>query len=348
MRDDVRVAIIGAGYWGSTLLRAFANTERISISTVCDAHLEPLQTVKHRYPAASLETSLENVLRDATIDAVIVATPPSSHFTLAQAALVAGKHVWVEKPLALRYADGQRLVAIAREMGRVLFVDETFLYDPLVEQARLWIASGAIGRPYHVSLERTGMGRIRRDSNVWWNSAPHDVSVLCYVLNSCVNQISVTGHAFLQPGIEDVAWASLQLERDVSAHLYLHWLFPEKKAPLMIVGERGMLHYEGRFEKRTLTRYIYRMGAAADHEVNWENVIPIEQYEMVEEINGDQREPLALACAAFRDSILRGSEAPSSGEHALHTLAVLDAGAQSLAQNGAWIDISLASEKAKR
>jgi UDP-2-acetamido-3-amino-2,3-dideoxy-glucuronate N-acetyltransferase len=339
MRDDVRVAIIGAGYWGSTLLRAFTNTEGIFIKTVCDTHLEALKTVKSRYPAVSLETSLENVLRDTASHAIIVATPPSSHFAIAQAALLAGKHVWVEKPLALRYTDGQRLVTIAREMERVLFVDETFVYDPLVEQARSWIASGAIGRPYHVSLERTGMGRIRRDSNVWWNSAPHDVSVLRYVLNSCVNKISVTGHAFLQSGIEDVVWASLQLERDVSAHLYLHWLFPEKKAPLMIVGESGMLHYEGRFEKRSLTRYEYRLGAAADNDGNRTNVIPIEQYEMVEEINGDQREPLALACAAFREHIRRGIVTPSSGEHTLHTLAVLEAGAQSLTQHGTWIDI---------
>lgn len=346
MPSDIRVAVIGAGYWGSTLLRTFADANGISIATVCDTRLEALQAVKQRYPSIALTTSLENVLRDSTIDAVVVATPPSSHFVLAQAVLMAGKHVWVEKPLTLRYAEGQRLVVTARERGRVLFVDETFLYDPLIAQARVWVASGAIGRPYHASLERTGMGRIRRDSNVWWNSAPHDVSVLRYVLNAYVHKIAVTGHAFLQPGIEDVVWASFQLEHGVSAHLYLHWLLPEKKAPLIVVGERGMLHYEGRFEKRALTRYAYRLGATADRDVNQANVIPIEQHEIVETILGDQREPLALACAAFRDQILEKIETPSSGEHALHTLAVLDAGARSLAQKSAWIDIPFAGEKA--
>jgi predicted dehydrogenase len=339
MGDEVRVAIIGVGYWGTNLLRTFADTAGISIKTVCETRPELLQTVKSRYPAVSLETSLENVLRDPAIDAIVVATPPSSHFTLAFAALTADKHVWVEKPLALRYADGQRLVTTARARDRVLFVDETFLYDPLVERARAWIASGAIGRPYHVSLERTGMGRIRRDSNVWWNSAPHDVSVLHYVMNSRVSKIAVTGHAFLQPGIEDAVWASLQLEHGVSTHLYLHWLSPEKKASLMVVGEHGMLGYEGRFEKRALTRYAYRLGAIASDDVNLANVIPIEQSEMVEEIKGDQREPLALACVAFRENILRSTVTPSSGERLLHTLAVLEAGARSLVQNGAWIDI---------
>jgi predicted dehydrogenase len=339
MHDEVGIAVVGAGYWGSTLIRTFANTEGIVLKTVCDTRLDALQAVQGRYPDVSLETSLEKILCNSRITAVVVATPPASHFAIAQAALSAGKHVWVEKPLALHYEEGKSLAVLAHEQKRVLFVDETFLYDPLVEQARAWVAAGVIGRPYHVSLERTGLGRIRRDSNVWWNSAPHDVSLLRYVLNSRVRKIAATGQAFLQPGIEDVVWASLQLEHGVSAHLYLHWLFPEKKAPLVIVGERGMIGYEGRFEKRALTRYAYRLGTVADDDITRANVIPIEQSNVVEECKGDQREPLSLACVAFREQILRGTMAPSSGEQALHTLAVLDAGARSLALHGAWMEI---------
>jgi predicted dehydrogenase len=282
---------------------------------------------------------LDNILHDPTIDAIVVATPPASHFAIAHAALRAGKHVWVEKPLALRYVDGQQLVALARKNRLALFVDETFLYDPLIQQVRSFLAAGVIGRIHHVSLERTGMGRIRRDSNVWWNSAPHDVAILRYILDSRVSAISATGHAFLQPGIEDVVWASLRLECGVSAHVYLHWLFPEKKAPLMIVGEHGMLGYEGRFEKRSLRRYVYRLGVSDAKDTGRENVLPIEHSEIVEEIRGDRTEPLAFACGAFRDTILANTEAPSSGAHALHTLAVLEAGARSLMQNGAWIKV---------
>ncbi len=156
------------------------------------------------------------------------------------------------------------------------------------------------------------------------------------------HRISATGHAFLQPGIEDAVWASLQLDNGVSAHIYLNWLFSEKKAPLTVVGERGMIQYEGRFEKRALTRYEYRLGpmtAATPEEISGANLIPIERSEVVEVIHGDQTEPLLHACAAFRESILTGEPAPSCGERSLRTLAVLEAGAWSLAQGGIWGEV---------
>lgn len=345
MKHDIRVAVVGAGYWGTNVLRVFHATAGFTLAAVCDMRPEALRAARARYPHVTTESALSAVLRDPTIDAVVVATPLASHVAVTEAALRAEKHVWVEKPLALKCADGQRLVALAREQRRALFVDETFLYDPLVEQLRLWLASGAIGKPHHVTLERTGMGRIRRDSNVWWNSAPHDVSILHYVLNARVRTIAVTGQAFVQPGIEDVVWASLQMEESVSAHIHLHWLFPEKKAPLTIVGEHGMLRYEGRFEQRRLTRYDYRLGAVALDGDTPANVIPIERHEVVEEVRGDAVEPLVRAGLAFREMIRTGVPAPSSGARSLRTLAVLEAGAQSLAQGGTWIEVLAVDER---
>jgi hypothetical protein len=183
------------------------------------------------------------------------------------------------------------------------------------------------------------MGRIRRDSNVWWNSAPHDVSILYYLLDTPVTQVSATGHAFVQPGIEDVVWATLHLAGDISAHIYLSWLCPEKKASLMVVGEHGMLGYEGRFGQRKLTRYGYRLGQRPETKPETlarANLIPIDNYEIIEEITDDHCEPLALACAAFQESILTGQPAPSSGERSLRTVAALDAGARSLTRHGYW------------
>ncbi|MBI3246586.1 MAG: Gfo/Idh/MocA family oxidoreductase [Deltaproteobacteria bacterium] len=347
MKHKIRVAVVGVGYWGANVLRAFHATDGFVLTTVCDTRPEALRAAWARYPQVTAEPSLSAVLRDPTIEAVVVATPPASHVAMAEAALHAGKHVWVEKPLALKYTDGQRLVALAREQRRALFVDETFLYDPLVERLRSSLASGAIGKPHHVTLERTGMGRIRRDSNVWWNSAPHDVSILHYVLNARVRAIAVTGQAFVQPGIEDVVWASLQMEEGISAHIHLHWLFPEKKAPLTIVGEYGMLRYEGRFEQRRLTRYDYRLGSVAPDGDMLANVIPIERHEVVEEMSGDAVEPLTRACLAFRETIRTGVPAPSSGEQSLRTLAVLEAGAQSLAQGGTWIEVPAIAARGK-
>lgn len=340
MKDPIRVAVVGAGYWGANLLRVFHATEGFALAAACDARPAALLAAQARYPHVAVDTSTTTILRDPRIDALAIATPPASHAALVELALNAGKHVWVEKPLALSFTEGQRLVALARERQRALFVDETFLYDPLVERLRTALASGAIGKPRQITLERTGMGRIRRDSNVWWNSAPHDVSLLRYVVDARVRAVSAIGQAFLQPGIEDVVWATLQLVPDVTAHLHLHWLFPEKKAPLTLVGETGMLRYEGRFEQRRLTRYAYRLGANASGGDFSANVIPIERHEVVEEIAGDQAEPLSRACLAFGEMLRSGVSAPSSGEHSLRNLAVLEAGARSLARNGEWVEVT--------
>jgi predicted dehydrogenase len=342
MPTGIRTAVIGAGYWGTNLIRTLQSTDGLWLTAVCDSRPETLQAVKARYPQVALMTSWADVLSDQSVDAVVLATPPATHFRLAQAALAAGKHTWVEKPLALHYPEGQQLVTLAHKTRRTLFVDETFLYDPLVQKARVLIAAGSLGKIYHIALERTGMGRIRRDSNVWWNSAPHDGSLLRYLLDSTVTSLSATGHAFLQAGIEDVVWASLRLDNGVSAHLYLNWLFPEKKASLTVVGERGMICYEGRFEKRALTRYEYRLGpvtAATPLELFCTNLIPVEQSEVVEVIRDDRTEPLLSAGAAFLNSILTGEPAPSCGQQSLQTLAVLEAGTQSLARGGAWIEV---------
>jgi UDP-2-acetamido-3-amino-2,3-dideoxy-glucuronate N-acetyltransferase len=339
MRTEIHAAVIGAGYWGANLIRVLHNTDGMWLKAVCDARPEILQEVKAGYPQTAFTPSYDHILRDQNIEAVLLATPPATHYQLARAALAAGKHVWVEKPLAFAYDEGRELVALARARQRMLFVDETFLYDPLVQQARAIIATGGLGKIYHVSSVRTGMGRIRRDSNVWWNSAPHDLSVLHYLLDVPVVRVSATGHAFLQAEIEDVVWAALRLAGDISAHVYLSWLFPEKKASLVVVGEHGMIEYEGRFGQRRLTRHEYRLGhisATSLEEVARANLIPIENSTVVQVIQGDRTEPLLLACAAFRDSIMSGEPAPSSGEYSLRTLAALEAGAHSLAQHGTW------------
>jgi len=349
MRSEISVAVVGAGYWGVNLLRVIQATDGMWLRTVCDEQPDILQQVKTRYPQVALTPSYEQVLCDPNIEAVFLATPPATHYQLACAALEAGKHVWVEKPLALAYDEGRKLVALAQERQRRLFVDETFVYDPLLAQARTLITTGDLGKIYHVSLERTGMGRIRRDSNVWWNSAPHDLSILHYLLDTPALRVSATGHAFLQPGIEDVVWTTLHLAGDISAHVYLSWLCPEKKATVMVVGEHGMLGYEGRFGQRRLTRYSYRLGQipeAVPEALARANLIPIEKYEVIEEITEDRCEPLALACAAFRESILTGQPAPSSGEFSLRTVAALDAGARSLTQQGQWNTVPDASPSA--
>jgi predicted dehydrogenase len=232
----------------------------------------------------------------------------------------------VEKPLAMRASEARDLVDSARRRGLTLFVDETFLYDPLLQRAKAWIDAGRLGRLYHLSFERLGMGRIRRDSDVWWNSAPHDLSILCYLVPNRVEQVRLDGFTYLQPGIADMAVATLRLAGGVSAHLYLSWLSPLKVASIVVVGSHGMLHYEGRFGQRALRFFEYEVTNPA---AVTDNVVPIPRFEATETIRGGQEEPLELAAAAFVAAVAQGAPAPSAGEYSQRVVELLEAGAGS-------------------
>jgi predicted dehydrogenase len=319
----LRIGIIGAGYWGEKLLRVFRSTGGMHVQAVYDRNATRRAAVAG---TCTVVDSAEALLHRDDVDAVAVATPPSTHYALARAVLRAGKHCWVEKPLAMRGAEARELVDIARRRQRTLFVDETFLYDPLLQQAKAWIDTGRLGRLYHLSFERLGMGRVRRDSDVWWNSAPHDLAVLLYLVPAAVQRVHVDGFHYLQPELADFAVATLVLTGGVSAHVYLSWLSPLKVASIVVVGSAGMLHYEGRFEQRALRYFDY---AVADPASVTENVVRITRFEPTETVPGGPDEPLALAAAAFVESVRTGRPAPSAGEHSQRVVELLEAGARS-------------------
>jgi len=316
----LRVGIIGAGYWGEELLRVFRNLDGVQVQAVCDVDVTRRTAVDGEIQFFG-DTS--DMLKGRNTDAVLVATPPSTHYALAREVIAAGKHCWVEKPLALRAAEARELVQAARQQRTTLFVDETFLYDPLLQQAKSWIDTGRLGRLYHLSFERLGMGRIRRDSNVWWNSAPHDLSILRYLVPAAVEQVHVDAFSYLQNGIADMTVGTVKLAGGVSAHIYLSWLSPLKVASIVVVGSKGMLHYEGRFGKRALQLFDYTV---ADPATVTDNVVPIPAFAATETITGGSEEPLALAAQAFVTSIRDGIPAPSAGEYSQKVVELLEAG----------------------
>jgi len=244
---------------------------------------------------------------------------------MALAALRAGKHVWVEKPLALSAAHGRELVDAARDAGRVLFVDETFLYDPLVREMKRLIEAGALGPVFHLTFERLGMGRIRRDSDVWWNSAPHDLSILFYLVPRPVTVIRLHRHAHLQPGIADVALCDVELEGGVSAHIHLSWLHPEKTAKVIVVGRERMLAYEGRFEKRGLTLYDFTFDLSPPAARGAAPIVPISGFAGCALELPAASEPLALAAEHFVECVRTGAEPLTSGARSLRVVEALEA-----------------------
>jgi UDP-2-acetamido-3-amino-2,3-dideoxy-glucuronate N-acetyltransferase len=331
----VNVGIVGLGYWGRNLLRTFVGASAARVTVLADLDPARLAECADGYPGAAPVGDYEELLGRDDVDAVVLATPPSRHHPMALAALRAGKHVWVEKPLALTAADGRELVDAARARGRTLFVDETFLYDPLVREVKRLVDQGALGEICHLSLERLGMGRIRRDSNVWWNSAPHDLSILFYLVPRRVLRVRLHEHAYLQPGIADMAVCDLELEGGISAHIYLSWLHPEKTAKLVVIGRERMVTYEGRFERRAITLYDYALERVrSDRPRESAPTIPVARFAARPLEVPAGAEPLALAAAHFLESVATGTEPLTSGARSLRVVEVLEAAERAATHGG--------------
>ena len=332
---QVNVGVVGLGYWGKNLLRTFGKLPNARVTGMCDVDPAQIARFAADHPGAQGTTDYAAFLRRPDIDAIVLATPPSRHHAMALAALRAGKHVWVEKPLALTTADGQELVETARRGERTLFVDETFLYDPIVREMKRIVESGGLGDVYHLSFERLGMGRIKRDSNVWWNSAPHDVSILLYLVPRRVTAVRLHEHCYLQPGIADMVTCDLELEGGVSAHIYLSWLHPEKTAKVIVVGRERMLGYEGRFEKRAITLYDYAIERGPTNGgADAAPIIPVTHFAARPLEIPAAAEPLALAAEHFVESILAGTEPLTSGARSLRVVEVLEAAEHAATRGG--------------
>ena len=342
MSRSLSIALVGVGYWGKKLLPKFLGSVDCAVKTVVDLHEDNRAYVHQNFPGIPTSASLSEVLGRPDIDGVVIATPPATHFALAIKALEAGKHVWIEKPLALRLEEGQALVREARAKGVVLFVDHTFLYDGAIRAIRELIASGELGRLYHVFSHRLNLGRIKRDSNVWWNSAPHDVSILLYLHGGQPAAISVHGYRYLQPHIEDLNIATVEMADGVSAFIHHNWLYPENTAKLTVIGSKKLLTYEGKFDKRNLIVYDYAVEYAPDDAASDSALATTIPSRMIQErkIEGTlEGEPLVLAINDFLDSARTGRAPLSNGDFSLKVLAVLEAGEQSLRANGNKIPI---------
>jgi predicted dehydrogenase len=336
----IHVALVGAGYWGKKLLPKFRAAKDCAVATVCDLDAALRADIEKAFPGTPTTASYDEVLKDPKVDAVVLVTPPATHYALGKKALQAGKHIWIEKPLALRYAEGKELVELSRAKRTVLFVDHTFLYDRAIRMAHELASGGEMGDVYHVFLQRLNLGRIKRDSNVWWNSAPHDVSILLYVLKGRPRSVTLQGYRYLQPDVEDLNMATVEMSDGASAFIYHNWLFPENTAKLTVVGSKKMLVYEGKFDKRAATLYEYATGAAAGSGADANTIAS--KFLSERNLEGiTAEEPLASAVADFLGSIRERRSPVSDGEFSLNVLAVLEAGEQSLRAGGKKIAINV-------
>lgn len=242
--EPVRIAVVGLGYWGPNLVRVLHEHDDADVVAVCDLDAAALAKIGRRYPAVRCVEGFEQLVEDASVEAVAIATPVSTHFPLALAALEAGKHVFVEKPLAGSIADAEALVEAADARGLTLMPGHTFLYSPPVNKVRELIDAGELGDIYFISSSRVNLGLHQPDVSVVWDLAPHDFSILRYWLGEVPTQVSATSRGCIVPTIPDVAFVNLEFLSGTIAHVELSWLAPSKLRRTTIVGSRKMVVYD--------------------------------------------------------------------------------------------------------
>lgn len=244
----VRVAVVGAGTWGSSLVRAFVAEARVDLRWLCDRSDSALARAHGIAPAARLTERLEDVLDASDVDAIVIATPSSTHAALACRALASGRHVLVEKPMALSVADAEAVVAAAARAGTVCLVGHLMLYHPVVERIRELVERGDLGDLYYLSSTRTNLGRVRSDENALWSLGPHDFSMIDYLVHAPIATVTARGQSFLQPGLHDVVFATLGFEprpgAPTLAHVHVSWLNPRKERRLVVVGSKQMIEFD--------------------------------------------------------------------------------------------------------
>jgi len=240
----VRIAVVGLGYWGPNLARNVQDIEEAELVALCDMRPGVLETFGRRYPAAATHADFESLLARSDVDAVVIATPVGTHFPLASAALRAGKHVFVEKPLAASADEAALLIDIADQRDLVVMPGHTFLYSPPVLLIRDLIASGELGEIYFISMSRVNLGLHQSDVSVVWDLGPHDFSILRYWLDATPSQVSAFSRGCIIPSMPDVAFINLEFPGSTIAHVELSWLAPSKLRRTTIVGSSKMVVYD--------------------------------------------------------------------------------------------------------
>ena len=313
----VRVAVIGAGHWGPNLIRNFEAPPASTVKLVVDRDADRLRQVRDRFPGTPVAEDAGAALSDPGVDAVVIATPTATHHGLARAALEAGKHVLVEKPITNDSRQAQELIALAERRQRVLMVGHVFLFNPAVRQAHAAIASGQLGRIHYLSMIRTNLGPIRADVNAAWDLMSHDISICNHWLGAEPEAASAIGGTWLNAGREDAVFATLRYPAGVLANVQASWLSPRKTRDITVVGDRGMLTFDDLNVVEPLRLY--------DRQARAGNVaIP----------RTSPGEPLRNQCAHFLDCVRTGQRPSSGGSESAAVVRALEAIDRSMREHG--------------
>jgi predicted dehydrogenase len=319
---DLRFGVIGWGYWGPKIARNLDSLPGAAVTMVADTDAHRLINIESNQPWIKTTTQIEDIFQ-SEVDGIILATPVSTHYRLARKALLHGKHVLVEKPLTADVVEAEELVALAQKQQKILMVGHTFEYNPAVNELRKLIHSGDLGKIYCIEAERVNLGLFRNDINVIWDLAPHDISILLYLLDKKPEKIKVQAHAHVQSNIEDIAHIDLEFADGMNAHIHVSWLHPCKIRRVTVIGDARMVVYDDTNPAEMIKVYNKGADVHADPVVSY-------RYGEITIPHIDWIEPLHLECEDFANSIRTDTKPRASGEVGLAVVTVLAAAEEAL------------------
>jgi predicted dehydrogenase len=332
----IQLAIVGLGYWGPNLLRNFDQLRDCEVLFCCDLNDANLRSVKEQYPHVQTTNDYDALVANPQIDAIVIATSAVTHYGLAKKALLQNKHVFVEKPLTMNFEHAVELVELASRVDRKLMVGHLMEYHPAIEKLKEIIRSGELGELYYLYSQRVNLGKIRKDENALWSFAPHDLSIIMYLLEMEPESVSARGQAYLQEGIEDVAFVNLQFPNKIMAQIQLSWLDPHKIRKTTVVGSKKMAVFDDMEATEMLK--IYDKGVSNAQFAPFGEALSL-RFGDINIPHIKMTEPLKLECQHFLDCIKNNQSPRSDGRDGLRVVKVLKAAQESLDQNGMPVDI---------
>ena len=330
MNPTPNIAVIGSGYWGKNLVRNYHTLGALKL--ICDKNPVLLEQYNTQYPEVETCMALNDVISREDIQGLVIATPAETHYTLAREGLLAGKHVYVEKPLVLDEREGQALIDLASERDRMLMVGHLLQYHPAFVRLKELALSGELGRVNYIYSHRLNLGKIRREENILWSFAPHDISMILSLACEDPEHVYATGGNYLHRQIADVTTTHLEFPSGLRAHIFVSWLHPFKEQKLVVVGERKMAVFDDT-QPWTDKLLLY------PHKIKWQNNMPVPEKGAPERVEIPESEPLRLECEHFLDSFTNGNRPQTDGEEGLRVLKILNAAQRSLNKNGRQVEL---------
>ena len=338
------IGVIGCGYWGPNLLRNFSENEEARLRWMCDLDAKRLETLARRYPSAKTTTDYRQLLSDSNLEAVVIATPVSTHFNFAREALLAGKHVLIEKPFTASVAEAEQLIELAENSKLTLMVDHTFIYTGAVRKIKEVVESGELGELLYFDSIRINLGLFQRDINVVWDLAPHDLAMMDFIIDRQPLSVTATGSCHVERGIENIAYVMLRFPDEFIAHFHFNWLSPVKIRRTLIAGSRRMIVYDDIEPTEKIRIYdkgvmVTRREEDADKEAAYQTLVSYRTGDMWAP-KLDSTEALSHVCREFLSAIAERRRPLTDGHSGLRVVRLLEAAQASISQNGRPITLS--------